>query len=263
MIAVYINTRPKLLLVCLYIPPNCSVDYQQETLCTISILPSDTNTIILGDFNAPDINWLTLTTGSLFSRDLCNTLHLQNYLQLITFPTHQAGNILDLIHTNVPQRIGNTNVCSNTILNSDHFMITADIFSYSSTPSPRPAGTGSYSHSLETLNYRRANLSALTDNLSNALECYDQYVAHTNSLERSWSELKYAISCSTLGSVPATVLPSKVSPHWFNSNIRHQLNKVRSLHRRIKRHPTQLLKTRLEQIESDLQRIFNPQKKII
>ena len=85
MIAVYINTRPKLLLVCLYIrhPTAQLITWQQETLCTISNLPSDTNTIILGDFNAPDINWLTLTAGSLFSRDLCNTLHLQ--IKLYTY----------------------------------------------------------------------------------------------------------------------------------------------------------------------------------
>ena len=169
MIAVQLNIQPKLLIVCLYIPPNCTPEYQHDILHSISNLQSNTNTIILGDFNAPDINWFTLTAESPFSRNLCNTLHSLNYLQLISTPTHQAGNILDLVLTNVPHRVGNINICSCPMLNSDHFMVTADVFSHSNT---RTVGTGFNSPS--ALNYRKADLPALADHLSNALESYDQ-----------------------------------------------------------------------------------------
>ena len=106
MISVLLNTRPKLLLTCLYISPNCTSEYRQETLHAISNI-QDVRTVILGDFNTPDINWLTLCGGSPFSHNLCNTLHHLNYLQLVNTPTHQAGNILDLILTNAPHRISN------------------------------------------------------------------------------------------------------------------------------------------------------------
>ena len=79
MISVLLNTRPKLLLICLYIPPNCTSEYRQETLHAISNT-QDVRTIILGDFNTPDINWLTLCGGSPFSHNLCKTLHHLNYL---------------------------------------------------------------------------------------------------------------------------------------------------------------------------------------
>ena len=95
MISVLLNTQPKLLLICLYIPPNCTSEHQQETLHAISNI-QDVRTIILGDFNTPDINWLTLCGGSPFSHNLCNTLHHLNYLQLVDTPT-QVGNIQMLL----------------------------------------------------------------------------------------------------------------------------------------------------------------------
>ena len=101
MISVLLNTRPKLLLICLYIPPNCTSEFQQETLHAISNI-QDVRTIILGDFNTPDINCyveghlsLAISAIHYIISIICNT------------PTHQAGNILDLILTNVPHRISN------------------------------------------------------------------------------------------------------------------------------------------------------------
>ena len=70
------------------------------------------------------------------------------------------------------------------LLNSDHFMVTADIFSHSNA---RTVGTGS--HFPTALNCRKANLPALADHLSNALESYDQSASHSITLEKSWSEL--------------------------------------------------------------------------
>ena len=108
-------------------------------------MQDDVSTIILGDFNTPDINLLTLCTGSPVSRNLCNTLHHLNYLQLVNTLTHQAGNILDLILMNAPHRISNIAVSTDSTLNSDHFLVTADInFSHSNTNSTRTVGTGCY-----------------------------------------------------------------------------------------------------------------------
>ena len=72
------------------------------------------------------------------------------------------------------------------MLNSDHFLVTADIFSYSNTNSTRTVGTGSYS--LNALNYRKANLPALADHLTDSLILYDSFSSH--SLESSWSALR-------------------------------------------------------------------------
>ena len=225
-------------------------------LFAISNIQDDVSTIILGDFNTPDINWLTLCAGSPFSRYLWNTLHHLNYLQLLNTPTHQAGNILDLILTNTPHKISNVAVSIDSMLNSDHFLVTADIFSHSNTNSTRTVGTGSYS--LNALNYRKANLPALADHLTDSLILYDSSSSH--SLESSWSTLRDAITLSTSIFMPSATIPSKVSPRWFNASVRHQLNKARSLHRRIKRHPTQMLRARLMHVERDLQSLIQSTK---
>ena len=49
-------TNPPTLLCCIYIPPNCSTDYYDQTLQYLSLLPSDSDLVIVGDFNCPDIN---------------------------------------------------------------------------------------------------------------------------------------------------------------------------------------------------------------
>lgn len=112
MIMVNINISPKLTLACLYIPLNCSTEYQRETVNSLSSLQSNSNAIILGD-------WHTHTAGTPFSRDLYNTLHQLNYMQLVSVPTHQAGNTLDLVLTNAPQRIENICVKTNSPLMLD------------------------------------------------------------------------------------------------------------------------------------------------
>ena len=76
------------------------------------------------------------------------------------------------------------------MLNSDHFLITADILSHSN--STRSVGTGSYP--LNALNYRRANLPALADHLTDSRLLYDSFSSH--SLESSWSALRDAITPS-------------------------------------------------------------------
>ena len=252
MIAVNMNISPKLTLACLYIPPNCSTGYQQETLNSLSNLQSNSNTVILGDFNAPDTDWHTHTAGTPFSRDLCNTLHQLNYMQLVSVPTHKAGNTLHLILTNVPQRIENIRVETNSPLTSDHYPVSLDI---SSAYNTRSSATGS--NTLNTLNYRKANLPALAEHLCNSLETL---VPHSRSLEIFWSDLKNAITQSSLCFVPKAAMPTKLSPPWFNSHIRHQLNKVRRLHRRMKRQPTPMLTMRLSEMEGDVCSIIQSAK---
>lgn len=93
-----------------------------RTVNSLSNLQSNSNAIILGD-------WQTHTAGTPFSRHLCNTLHQLNYMQLVSVPTHQTGNTLDLVLTNAPQRIENTCVKTNSPLMSDHYPVSLDISS--------------------------------------------------------------------------------------------------------------------------------------
>ncbi len=67
----------------IYSPPNASDDYHSNLVKYLSSLQSySSTTLILGDFNAPDINWSTLSGSSTFSNSLCElvfNLNLSTY----------------------------------------------------------------------------------------------------------------------------------------------------------------------------------------
>ena len=130
LISVELDLSPKLLIICLYIPPMCCDEYQREVSRSINSLPATCDTIILGDFNCPDINWSTLNASTPFSSSLCNQLYSLNYVQLVTEPTHIHGNTLDLILTNSPHRLQNIDVSTSStdsLFVSDHHVVTFDV----------------------------------------------------------------------------------------------------------------------------------------
>ena len=62
------------------------------------------NTILIGDFNLPDLDW-EKGTASGRTRNLLEVANDKMLEQLVKFPTHLKGNILDLVLTNVPERV--------------------------------------------------------------------------------------------------------------------------------------------------------------
>lgn len=178
----------------MYITPNCSTDYYDQTLQYLSSLTTNNDLVIVGDLNCPDINWQTMTGYNPFTSSLCSLFFVKNLIQLITDPTLIHGNILDLVVTNVKQRISNIKVDSASCLNqSDHFLIT---FNLHLTP---PKQTGSKTHSI--LNYKRADLSGL------ALRLLDMGLLQpssgmTSNIDHMWSHLKTKLLCEIEAFVP-------------------------------------------------------------
>ena len=76
--------------------------------CRIELVSfgNDSNVLILGDFNMPNINWIE---GSGFSADFCDFLGDKNLFQLVTEPT-RAHNILDLVITNMEDSISKNGI---------------------------------------------------------------------------------------------------------------------------------------------------------
>ena len=64
----------------------------------------DINTFLIGDVNLPDINWLDGTSAARGRRILETTVE-EDLAQLVDFPTHIKGNILDLVITNCPDKV--------------------------------------------------------------------------------------------------------------------------------------------------------------
>jgi hypothetical protein len=121
------GSKPDLKITLIYRSPN-SNDVNTELLCDlIEETPTTSRNLVIGDFNFPQINWDTFECNNKTRRfvEAINTKSLQ---QLVTFPTHNKGNILDLAFTDSPEDILNIEGIGN-LGNSDHSIISIDILS--------------------------------------------------------------------------------------------------------------------------------------
>jgi hypothetical protein len=85
-----------------YRPPNGSV--VNMTKLADLIRAADKNSVMIGDFNLPGVDW---TTGHCRANEkqVVETIEEKLMVQVVDFPTHIKGNILDLVITNVPERV--------------------------------------------------------------------------------------------------------------------------------------------------------------
>ena len=114
-------------LCCVYIPPNPNMTAIANIISYLTNLldsyPHST-TVIVGDFNLPDIDWDTLSSNIPVSELFCDFVFNNNLLQLINTPTHTRSNILDLLLTISEDLIQNIRVISqHNLIQSDHFII--------------------------------------------------------------------------------------------------------------------------------------------
>ena len=114
-----------LLLTLVYRSPNSAIE-NTELLCDmVENLSNNEPHLILGDFNMPEINWANYTGPNKYHRFI-DILCDKSLEQIVDFPTHSRGNILDLIITNCPDRIVNVENLGN-LSNSDHSILSIDI----------------------------------------------------------------------------------------------------------------------------------------
>ena len=186
-----------------------------------------------------DINWDTLNGSSPSSNAFCEFICDCNLSQLINTPTHIHGNILDLLITNVPERITNLAITNSSILQSDHSLIS---FSLPSTCHVQPLPT-------YTFNFKKADLSSICSFLFE----YDfQPCFSSKDVDFVWQYIKQAISQSVNLFVPYVKLHSNLQPKWFSSTIRHNINCLKSLKRSQSIHPTDSKQAKISKLEISL-----------
>ena len=152
---------------------------------------------------------------------------------------------MDIIATNVPQRIVNLEVnTSQRRLHSDHFFITF-VFLSKRNNQLHQKNNCDY-----VLNYSKVDKEGLLgfmedvyyqlEDVSVLQPCY------------SWNLTKDIITNACLQFVPKLRIPTVTSPRWFTSEIRHNLNKVKSLRKRIGSSSTPYLINKLVEMENNL-----------
>jgi hypothetical protein len=106
-----------------YRPPSSRQENTVE-LCNL-LRKLDSNTLVIGDINLPDIDWKEGRAGAK-GRQLLETALEENLDQMVSFPTHRKGNMLDLIITNCPEKVL-TVLDGGSLGKSDHCIILAEV----------------------------------------------------------------------------------------------------------------------------------------
>jgi Reverse transcriptase (RNA-dependent DNA polymerase)/Endonuclease-reverse transcriptase len=176
------------------------------------------NTILIGDFNMPGINWeeeRAVGQGRILL-DATTALGLE---QMVGFPTHKKGNTLDLILTNCPEKFISVKDagCLGT---SDHCMIMTEIESV--LPKNK---------TVTRLNWRKGDFQSIRDEL----RTMDWGILHTHSLSEAWDAFKYRLTALVTKYVPRITVKGAGRPRWLNCELRKLLTKKKNAWRKFRR----------------------------
>jgi len=175
--------------------------------------------LVLGDFNLPDIDWQTLTLNPTTHKTMHQTfiyfVCANNLEQLVNFPTHVKGNILDLVLTNMdhlthPQ--GDPSF-------SDHLIISFTLLTRFKierlTVSPNPTPFWHFAKA-NTANIH-LDCFALEKDITSAID--------TNvNVETVWSLLKAGLMTTSYANIPHC-MRKKRRNHWLSRECIRQNRK--------------------------------------
>ena len=197
----------------IYRPPS-SRDENTDELCKLFDKASK-NSIFIGDFNFPGINWEYETSDRKGANFLQCTK--DNYFeQLIDFKTHIRGNTLDLLFSNQPDKIINIEPLGN-LGNSDHSIIMCEL-EYNSR----------FNDSTEKIwNWKNAEYDRLADFLHDV--DWEHELTGTPT-DEAWTFLKDKILTGMDNFVPKIPRRTKNSPRWMTSIVKRLVRRKQRLY---------------------------------
>ena len=227
-----------------YVPPNSGDDYHKHLLSYLAhVTSSAVGVIFVGDFNLPDICWASLIGQSPVSNSFCDFVYEHNLSQLVDCPTHVKGNILDLVLTN------SANMVSNLLVTEPHPLIPTDhhIVSFNIQYATQSKQSNKHKY---VYDFSKADFDGLCNHLleTDFSDCYN-----SADVEDVWSVIKLAILYAMNLHIPQVKIKSQKHPKWYNSDVRHHLNCIRTLRRRCFLHPTIHNSSKLQMSETQLQ----------
>ena len=243
-IAVRLNLRIPIILSCVYLLPCLSDPYMEVTISNLTqIVQSDPSTvsIIVGDFNLPDVQWDTLSSTSSSSSTFCDFVFDNSLIQLINHPTHVKGNILDLVLTNSENSIANLTIAPATKwITTDHFEIT---FQLPQIIHPTPTTSPKYVFDFPKANY---------DGILSYLFDFDYTSClQSHNVEFVWLTIKNSIYTAMDIFIPKVRLRHHQFPCWYTSELRHLSKCLLSSKKRFSKHPTPHLQLKINNLEAD------------
>lgn len=241
--AVTVEIDSSFVLCLIYRPPNSDDQNNSLLLSYLNSLVNTKNIIIIGDLNLPEVDWNTYSGHSPFSEEFMDLAFNLNLTQLVTGPTHCAGNTLDIALTNF-DGLQHVETCSSlpTNMSSDHYML---IFTLEHCINDHVR-----CHTTR-FDYNHADWH----NMNQFLYQYDFTLAlSSNNTEFIWSYIKTAINSAADLFIPKIQVNSNTQqPQWFNPPIRHKIKCLRTMKRKYSNHPTDSNERKVANLQKELQ----------
>jgi len=199
-----------------YRSPNANAETMSGLVELIKTV--ERNSIIIGDFNLPEVDWSTGETSTR-ARDLVEAVENSLMIQMVDFPTHIKGNCLDLILTNMPERIAE--VCDvGRLGSSDHIMLGLKV------------QTGHYQPTIKRVkNWRKADWKSIKEELSTLNWCEE---LGGLTVDRMWAVLKRKVEKAVKKHVPERLEASRGRPSWMSGEIMAAIRKKKRLWRQVR-----------------------------
>ena len=215
-------------------PSTRNIDYFTDWYTQLSTC----NHVIVGDFNLPEIDWRTKSLKSRHNPSMHESflelIESSDLEQLITDATHQQGNTLDLVLTNLDSTIPLIEpTCS------DHHAI---IFALNSEIP--------IAHSIENNNttpywlFKKANIPNIM------VDCFDIDLAVTDAIDKNcpindvWNVFKSGLLDTASRNIPSRSRKPNPSP-WITKETDREIQRRRRWHKTAREHNTEENKERL------------------
>lgn len=196
--------------------------------------------ILLGDFNLPDINWLTMAHHSAHSDVILDIMLDFNLHQAVNTPTRNhgfGGNILDLIFlsSHFPLEEIKIEVTDGI---SDHKMVMCSI----------PVNNkGSKSVLKSFPDFHNADDTSIIDHLSHELSSFTEISCQASTdIEILWHTFKDIVSHCIQKFVPLKAKKIKKHNPWITRDVIHAKRKVKRLRKSLKKKFTTSTKNNLD-----------------
>jgi hypothetical protein len=200
----------------LYRPPSSGQD-SKDKICEL-FRAAEKNSVFFGDFNLPDIDWQTGAAGSRASDAIVEAATAAGLRQLVEFPTHTRGNVLDLVITNVPERVENVRE-GGRVGRSDHVVVQCEL-----------AMVRNSSNRIKVKNWNKAEWTSIRDGIKNTAW---PTTTDGTTAEEAWQQLRDRLEELTAAHVPEREFRER-SSDWMTRDILQLIRKKRRLWKKAK-----------------------------
>lgn len=205
-------------LYCCYLSPNADQAHRSSMNQFVSNLTR--RSVVVGDFNYPNIEWSSAGTSSQEGWSFLDATYKSFMMQLVDFPTHDAGNMLDQMLTNDIRNISYL-IGRPDLKMSDHIP-----FDFGLEIRAQFEDTTEW-----VLNYGRANYESFRRFLDefNWLEIW-----HHCDVERAWYDIKEPLYMGIDEYVPKRPRREKSRPVWLNHSLLEKIRRKGRLYKKFR-----------------------------